>query len=373
MVRKLLSVILMLVFCMVLSSIPFRQPEALGDAPDSDAVSLALVAQRPALEADVLVSRERKDIQPELYTISLLGDCTLASSIYNEGISGSYNNVVGDNYAYPFEQTVHLLNDDDFTIANLECALTEHKVAANKNFVFRAPPEYVNILKEGSVEFVSLGNNHVDDFGKTGYEDTQAALEGAGIGFSGRGEHIIHNANGLLIGIYADSFGNTSDLKNGIAALKDAGAEFIIAALHWGDEGSYRPNNIQLSQGKAAIDAGADLVYGSHTHTLQPIEEYSGKYIFYSMGNWSFGGNTNPRDKDTVIAKLELEKNTEGVFVKDLRLIPCASSGVQNGNNYQPVPYEEDSEEYARVLTKLDGTFEGSNLSVNYEYNFNEY
>ena len=373
MVKKLLSVILMLVFCSVLSSFPLRLLETPEDMADSGAVPLVLTAQRPTLETDALLPGGKEDLPPAFYTISLLGDCTLASSIYNVGISSSYNNVVGDNYAYPFEKTVHLLNDDDFTIANLECALTEHNVPANKNFVFKAAPEYVNILKEGSVEFVTLGNNHVDDFGKTGYEDTKAALEGAEIGYSGRGEHIICDVNGLLIGIYADSFGSTADLKKGIAALKDAGAEFIITALHWGDEGSYKPNNIQISQGRAAIDAGADLVYGSHTHTLQPIEEYEGKYIFYSMGNWSFGGNTNPRDKDTVIAKLELVKNADGVSVTALKLIPCASSGVQNGNNYQPVPYEEDSEEYARVLTKLDGTFSGSNLSVNYEYDFNEY
>ena len=164
------------------------------------------------------------------------------------------------------------------------------------------------------------------------------------------------------------------DAATGIAALKEAGAEFIIAALHWGDEGAYDVNALQLEQGHAAIDAGADVVYGSHPHTLQPIEVYNDHYIFYSMGNWSFGGNTNPRDKDTVIAKLEVTRDGDGsVSVTNLKLIPCASSGVVDGNNYQPVPYEEGSEEYERTISKLEGSFTGANLTIPYEYGFNEY
>ena len=260
-------------------------------------------------------------------------------------------------------------------MANFECVLSNYDVAADKNFTFRAPPEYVGILTAGSVEFVTLGNNHVEDYGEQGYADTKATLEEAGIGYAGRDEYSIYETeSGLKIGVYALSFGKTEQIKAGIAALKEAGAEFIIAALHWGDEGAYDVNALQLEQGRAAIDAGADVVYGSHPHTLQPIEIYNDHYIFYSMGNWSFGGNTNPRDKDTVIAKLEVTRAADGtVSVTDLTLIPCASSGVVDGNNYQPVPYEEGSEEYARTISKLDGSFTGANLTIPYEYGFNEY
>ena len=240
---------------------------------------------------------------------------------------------------------------------------------------FRAPPSYVDILTLGSVEFVTLGNNHVEDYGEQGYADTKATLDAAGIGYAGRDEYTIYETeSGLKIGVYAVSFGKVAQIQAGIAALKEAGAEFIIAALHWGDEGAYDVNALQLEQGHAAIDAGADVVYGSHPHTLQPIEVYNDHYIFYSMGNWSFGGNTNPRDKDTVIAKLEVTRDVDGsVSVTDLRLIPCASSGVVDGNNYQPVPYEEGSEEYERTISKLEGSFTGANLTIPYEYGFNEY
>lgn len=368
--KRFISIVLMLAFCTLLStmSIPADGDEEAG--PGAQYELAALSAEAPALSTDV----PSRWSEPALYSISFIGDCTLANSSQNVGIESAYSNVVGDDYGYPFEKTVHLLSDDDFTLANLECVLSDHDIPADKNFVFKAVPEYANILVEGSVEFVSLGNNHVEDYGEQGYEDTKAALDAAGISYAGRDEWTLYDANGLLIGVYAASFGSTAGIKAGIQALREAGAEFIIAALHWGDEGSYQINDIQYNQGRAAIDAGADVVYGSHPHTLQPIEEYLGKYIFYSMGNWSFGGNTNPRDKDTVLVKLEVTKEAGGsVYVSDLLLIPCASSGIVNGNNYQPVPYEEGSEEYERTLSKLDGTFSGANLAVNYEYNFNEY
>ncbi|MGE4353060.1 MAG: CapA family protein, partial [Oscillospiraceae bacterium] len=251
--------------------------------------------------------------EPEYFTITMIGDCTLASAQSQKALDYSYENMVGDDYTYPFAKTLDYFDDDDLTFTNLECALTESTDAANKAFLFKCSPEYANILKAGSVEFVTLGNNHVLDYGEQGYADTKAALDAAGIGYAGRDEWTLYTTkNGLKIGVYAISFGKVPQIEAGIAALKDAGAEFIIAALHWGDEGSYTVNDMQIRQGHAAIDAGADVVYGSHPHTLQKCEEYNGKYIYYSMGNWSFGGNTNPRDKDTVIVKLTVMRDVDG-------------------------------------------------------------
>jgi poly-gamma-glutamate synthesis protein (capsule biosynthesis protein) len=91
------------------------------------------------------------------------------------------------------------------------------------------------------------------------------------------------------------------------------------------------------------------------------------------MGNWTFGGNTNPRDKDTLILRMTVCRGPDGeVSVSGYEIIPCASSGTTNYNNYQPVPYEKDSEGYQRVLDKLNGDFTGSNLSIGYGYSANE-
>lgn len=370
-ITALLSVALMAGFVLVFSSpAPVAAPE-----PTGDAFLFAPEPEHTPLEKPVPTPEPTPEPEPEYFTLTMIGDCTLASTLYNRGIAQAYQNVVGDDYAYPFAKTLHFFEDDDFTIANLECALTDYDMPQDKNFVFKASPEYANIMSEGSVEFVTLGNNHVLDYGEQGYGDTKASLDAVGVAYAGRDEWTLYETeSGLLIGVYAVSFGTEAQITAGVEALKAEGAEFIIAAIHWGDEGSYKVNGLQRSQGHAAIDAGADIVYGTHPHTLQPAEEYGGKYIYYSVGNWSFGGNTNPRDKDTVIVKLTVMRDIDGsISITEREHIPCASSGELNVNNYQPVPYEEDSEEWLRTLSKLDGTFAGGDLSIGYEYNFSEY
>ena len=311
---------------------------------------------------------------PERYVLHFVGDCTLASDAYHQGGPDGYDTVVNGDFAYPFAKTVQYFADDDFTMANLECALTTSTNATAKTFVYKASADYAKIMPLGGVEFVSLANNHVLDYGQAGYADTKAAVEAVGLTYAGRDEWALYTTErGLVIGVYAVSFGTLDQIRNGIAAVKAAGAEFVIAALHYGDEGSYHANQQQIDQSHAAIDAGADFVYGSHAHTLQPVEEYKGKYIYYSMGNWTFGGNTNPRDKDTFILRMTVERAADGsVTVLEREHIPCACSGETNRNNYQPVPYEKDSDGWKRVMSKLDGSWTGSNLSIGYGYTANE-
>jgi poly-gamma-glutamate capsule biosynthesis protein CapA/YwtB (metallophosphatase superfamily) len=307
---------------------------------------------------------------PEYFVISMIGDCTFAGSQYIKGAAYSFEGVVGDDYAYPFAETLQFFEDDYLTIANLECTFSDQGLYPRSTFGFLAPTSYVNILKEGGVEFVTTANNHSNDFGEAGYEDTVLTLQNAGIGYAGDNEGTFYKTdNDPVIGIYAAGFNaNGFDAAAGINSLKEAGADFIIAVFHWGLEGSYHETSSQKQLGHAAIDAGADLVYGCHPHVLQRVEEYEGTYIIYSLGNWSFGGNTSPRDLDSAIARATLMRDVDGqMSVTGLELIPCSISGT-TGNNYQPVPYEEGSEGYMRALSKLDGTYTGPDLVVDYSY-----
>ena len=344
-------------------------------------IPASLAGEEPAPEPETSVSEPAEPTEPaepadpepeetagpEYFSLVMVGDCTL------DGLD--YQAVVGDDYAYPFSGTRSYFDGVDFTMANLECALTTEVSTSSKNFVFRAPPAYASIMVEGGIDFVTLGNNHVLDCGEQGYADTKKALDDVGVAYAGRDEWTVYTTeNGLKIGVYALSFGTEAQIRAGIAALQDAGADFIIAALHWGDEGSYHANKTQTAQAHAAIDAGADFVYGSHPHTLQPMEEYEGHYIFYSMGNWTFGGNTNPRDKDTILLQMTVRRDPDGtVSVDGYEIVPCACSGEANGNDYCPVPYEKDSEAWKRTLSKLDGTFDGKDLNISYQYTFSEY
>lgn len=104
--------------------------------------------------------------------------------------------------------------------------------------------------------------------------------------------------------------------------------------------------------GRYLIDNGADLVIGTHPHVIQGIEKYNDKYIVYSLGNFVFGGNQNPPDKDTFMFR-----QTFTFYKQDLRLddnieiIPASVSGYKNKNNYQPVIL--DGEEKIRVFNKI--------------------
>ena len=319
-------------------------------------------------------------VEPGTFVISAIGDCTLASSEnFVNSVYGYAAKMDGD-YAYPFSNTVQYFEKDDYTIANLECVLSDSKLTADiyaSQFHFQSPTEWARILIEGGVDFVTTANNHLlKDFGSKGAEDTYAALEEYGIPYGKENQRqIVTTDSGLVLGIYCDYNGLHPDKAQAVAAvngLKVEGAEYIICMFHWGEELHYSLDDRNVELARACIDAGANLIYGSHSHCLQPIEEYNGGVILYSMGNWSFGGSTMPTDPDTAIVQITVSRAADGSVSNDeITVIPCGVSSqkyVKNDhyNDYRPTPYEEGSEEYQRVLNKLDGNFKPESEGADY-------
>ena len=145
--------------------------------------------------------------------------------------------------------------------------------------------------------------------------------------------------------------------------------------FHWGSELYYTPNDNQINLAHAVIDAGCDLVYGSHPHCLQPIEKYNDGLILYSLGNWVFGGSTRPSDPDTAIVQVTVKRDIDGTVTTDgFSSVPCcvssnldgAAAMADNYNNYCPTPYPEGSDAYNRVLAKLSGTYEAASQGADY-------
>ncbi len=320
---------------------------------------------------------------PELFTISAIGDCTLITHNKipgGENNAYSYTSIMGGDYAYPFSNTVEYFANDDLTIANLECTFSDTPLYSETPFHFRAPTAFANILTEGKVDFVNTANNHTADYGLQGITDTCAALEAVNMPYCKENEHtIVTTESGLRVGIYCAYNGYYPKTENCVAAidqLNAEGAEYIICMFHWGqEEGVYHPYQFQIDLAHACIDAGADLVYGSHSHCLQPIEEYNGGYILYSMGNWSFGGHTAPSDMDTAIVQISVMRDLDGTISNaGLTAIPCCVSSRpvledytgENYNDYCPTPYPEGSEAYDRAMSKLTGTFGGPDLHIDY-------
>ncbi len=311
---------------------------------------------------EVTEPTETEPTQPQQmrYVLSFVGDCTLGTDPNWAYYEKNFINLVGDNYDYPFMNVVEYFRNDDCTFANLESVLADDGIPAEKKFRFRGPTAYTQILTGSSVEAVTIANNHSYDFGQEGYDSTRAALENAGVYYAEDASYVLFTTeSGLKIGLYSVYKAmDAQDMVRDVATMRQQGAEIIVASQHHGIEGSHQLTEYQKSCARQFIDAGVDIVWGHHPHVLQAIEEYNGGIIYYSLGNFSFGGNHGPDDMDTAILQQEIIREPDGsVHLGELTVIPCSISAEKYYNDFRPTPYEEGSEAYDRVLSKLDGTY----------------
>lgn len=292
----------------------------------------------------------------KVVTVTAVGDCTFATDD-NAPKDGSFVSTVSkqNDFTYFFKNVSDIFAEDDLTIVNFEGTLSEKGSRADKQFAFRGKPEYAEILTSSSVEAANLSNNHSSDYGSESYDDTVEILENAGITTFDGPETKVLNINGVkvgLVGCYALNDTRKKELDSAMQTVKEDGAELIIVSIHWGEEGAKTPNSSQKELAHKAVDLGADLVIGHHPHVLQGLEKYKGKYIVYSLGNFCFGGNKNPSDKDTMIFRQTFTLEN-GIAEDDdsILIIPCSISSVSDKNNYQPTPLEGDSAN--RVMKKI--------------------
>lgn len=274
------------------------------------------------------------------------GMCTLlfAGDVYlSDHVLGAYSRAGNITGVLDQEILKETLGADIFMV-NQEFPFTDRGTkAADKQFTFRLPPERVSIFTEMGVDLVTLANNHILDFGPEGITDSIKALDGAGIRHVGAGENReqaerleILEVNGRRIGFLGTSrvymsadwaagpehpgVFSTYDPSRAVEAIKTARGQcdYLVVYVHWGVERETEPKDYQRTMGRQYIDAGADLVIGSHPHVLQPVEYYNGKPIVYSLGNFVFGSSI----PSTILLKVELDG--EEVQVTE---IPCTSSG----------------------------------------------
>lgn len=344
----------------IVSAMAVEAQYDLFDASSTDRMysrEMRTEADQPKLSWNYEPIVDARELGEEVFILSFAGDCTLGAEHSRQSSSNSFLRIVGGNYYYPFAYARPFFTNDDFTLVNLEGVFTLSKNARKKAFRFKAQPRYAKILSAGGIEAVTLTNNHSHDYGKIGYEDTKTVLDAEGIAYVSFEESLLVATNrGLSIGVYGGYALGIEEkaVQAGVADLKQRGADVIIAAFHWGQEGSYHFNSKQERIARIAIDAGADMVVGHHPHVLQPLCQYKGKPIAYSMGNFSFGGNTHPKDQDTVIIQQEVIRKVSGkIKMGKTKLIPFCLSHTEKFNDYQPVPYAYNSIGYLRTLRKL--------------------
>lgn len=234
----------------------------------------------------------------------------------------------------------------DITMSNQEFAFSTGGTAAeDKQYTFRVNPDYITAFQDMGIDIVTLANNHTMDFGLTALEDSFNTLKGAGIDYVGAGSNlsdarkIQYTENqGKTIAFLAASRvipvyeWNAAENKAGLFTTYDPtlllediktasdNSDYVVVYLHWGIERAELPKDYQNSLAKQYIDAGADLVIGSHPHVLQGVEYYKGKPIVYSLGNYIFYSNI----QRTAVLKITLDEDMN----TKLQLLPAKAENA---------------------------------------------
>lgn len=326
----------------------FSLDDLFADAPEAirEQVTDVTVQEDGTIMEDVETVSVLEEDGSILLTITATGDFTIggdtrkSSSIWAKELKKQ-----GGDPNFTLVNVRDILFADDMTLVNFEGTLTNTtKIPSSKkgnDFLFSAPPEYAAVLAENSVEAVSLENNHVNDHGDAGYRDTQEALDAVGIVWSNSDTVGVYEVKGVKIAMLSylciDRWSSLWDkVPQDIAAAKKK-YPVVIVSFHWGYEKDYAPRDNQVKMGRLAVDSGADLVIGHHSHRINPIEYYNGVYICYSLGNFCFAGNNKPDDMNSYIFQTRLRITPEeGVKSDGFRIIPISISSSTSYNNFQP-------------------------------------
>lgn len=315
------------------------------------------------------VTSETEAPKPEFQdiTLSFVGDCMLASE------SGQTSSLYFNSFAekadqsYFFEKVAEYFKNDDFTIANCENVFTDKKLTkTGKGYTpaywYKSPTVNAGIFKVGYVDILSVANNHTYDYGEEGANDTKAALEAQGLIFGDDNAPVILEKDGIKIWLYLCTMYAEWNANEICDMIKEASenTDYQIVYYHGGTEHQFVPDEWRIRASRKMVNAGADLVIGAHPHVLQPIEEYNGATIIYSLGNFLFGGarqTTDPyKTNRTIIYQQTLSVKDGKIIQTEYKIIPC----YQYKNIsllWQPIPIdpEEDAENYNRVIDFMMG------------------
>ncbi len=308
--------LVLLAACASPAGAPDSAPSA-GGPPSATATRQATAAITPAApsatSAPTATATATLRLEPappgSSITVSAVGDISLARQVVDR--------MEANGAGYPFALIAPLVRGD-IGLANLEGALTERGEPWPKGYNFRTPPRFASGLSAARFRVVTLANNHTLDYGQIGLLDTLAALDaahvrhvGAGVDAASAHAPVIVEVNGLRvaflgyvatpdegggfsIGAWAAgpatpglALGTPDAIATDVAAARQL-ADFVIVAVHAGDEYRTAPNATQRALAQAALDAGADAYIGAHAHVVQPIELRGGKLIAWGLGNFIF-------------------------------------------------------------------------------------
>ena len=272
------------------------------------------------------------DSKPKVLFVCSAGDMMLGRGVDTEMIeSGSPDSV--------FTNTLPILQSSDLTIGNLEGTVTDKTENAQKTYTFKFKKEVLPVLKQCGFSYLMLTNNHSYDYGEEGFKDTLKNVLEQGFVTSGAGmtlneasefyrTQIKNQAVSVLScgafpqeqsGFNGKTTASAKDDRAGILWASEQIPEMIgkekqqnrivIMNVHGGSEYVTKPTPEQRTFYQELADAGADVVFGSHPHVLQPVEWYNNSLIVWSLGNFVFPGmDEMPGAEDSMIIRVGFVK-----------------------------------------------------------------
>ena len=306
--------------------------------------------------------------------MTFTGDCTIGSEEATRAKEDSFDSfVTKKGYDYFLADFREMFSNDDLTVINFEGVLTDSRGQENnkKRYRFRGPSDFVKVLTGSSVDVACLTNNHIADFGRQGEESTKKILEENGIAWFQGLQYYLYEKDGIRIAFVAleNKIINTDyeSVKKLLKNLKETeGVNAIVVCWHTGLEyrGAHEDSTERMA--KSLIGYGTDLVIMHHPHVLQGIQMINNRYVFYSMGNFVFGGNSAIRtekfkaDKTvsslySMVVQIKMTFSNEGKYLGQQAVVyPVYTSSAAPVNNYQP--FRVNAADGEAVRAALQGT-----------------
>lgn len=328
-------------------------------APLYIAINRSHIDEESAAKIADVLSSNREANQTEVWTLKAVGDVILGRTVYVKMRNAG-------NYTLPFAKTADFLSNSDLTLANLEATLADGIDYPTEGTSFAAPTAAVDGLKLAGIDAVNLANNHSYNGGQTAFEAMMGSLKTNNLGYFGGGmnaseahQPALIDIKGVKIALLGYSSivgtaeaGQTSgsptlsmapwgpwdetkvqQMENDIRQAKSQ-ADLVIIYYHWGAEYTHDANQHQRDVAHRAIDAGADLIIGTHPHWVQGIEWYKDRLITYSLGNFVFDQEWSLKTKQGTI----LSVSFNGTTLLEAKLTP-----IQIEDYHQPRLLDETS------------------------------
>ena len=232
-------------------------------------------------------------------------------------------------------------------VGNLECPATKIEAPVFKRFIFRGEPEWLQTLHRHGFTHLNLANNHSIDQGREGLMDTHRNIQRAGMVPIGAGATMDEASQPVLLAesprrvylvpslrLALENYAYLPDqpcvsqepmdsLLERVRMLKRADSTaIVIVSLHWGGEHTLQPVPRQRVEAHQLIMAGADVIVCHHTHTLQTIEEFRGKKIYYSIGNFIFD-QAKPLNSRACMVRLNIKRDGFTVETVPIEILHC--------------------------------------------------